>query len=99
MPVPTDLTGQRFGRLTVIGAAAPYIVPLRGWQQRKWLCQCDCGSEPKSIHERALIHGLTKSCGCLRKERGHRTHGQSGSPEYQVWRRMKDRCLNPKHQS
>lgn len=35
MPPPTDLTGRRIGRLTVLSRAGP----------RLWLCRCDCGNE------------------------------------------------------
>ncbi len=57
-----DLTGQRFGRLTVIERA-----DNKGTKTR-WLCQCDCGN--KVIKEGSnLKNGDTKSCGCLRNEK------------------------------
>ena len=58
-----DLTGQRFGRLTVIGIDSDK-------SSKKvifWKCKCDCGNE-KSINGGALKIGATKSCGCLNKE-------------------------------
>lgn len=57
-----DLTGQRFGRLTVLSRAEDYVDP-RGRHERKWLCRCDCGNEI-SVNEHHLKDGHTKSCGC-----------------------------------
>lgn len=53
-----DLTGQRFGKLTVLGPAEN----VGG--RTAWLCQCDCGRQIviKTCHLRA---GHTSSCGCL----------------------------------
>ena len=39
-----DLTGQRFGRLTVIKEADKYISP-QGLKFVQWLCKCDCGND------------------------------------------------------
>lgn len=54
-----DITGQRFGRLTV----KRYIK-----EKQLWECECDCGSivEKQSGHLRS---GLVKSCGCLDREK------------------------------
>ena len=75
-----DLKNQRFGQLTVIG---DYITirNTRNRQERKWLCRCDCGTE-KYILERSLLHGGTKSCGCLTrinsaKANAHDLHGKT----------------------
>lgn len=62
-----DLTGQRFGRLTVIKRVANYIRPS-GKEAAKWLCACDCGNEIEAITN-ALTSGSVQSCGCLHKER------------------------------
>ena len=56
-----DLTGQRFGRLTIIKKNSSN---KRGIY---WLCKCDCGIE-KVIYSGDIRQGKTKSCGCLRKE-------------------------------
>lgn len=84
-----DITGQRFGRLTVVKRSYTdndnFIV---------WECKCDCGN----IHfARAypLRKGDIKSCGCLNNEmRMDRitTHGLSKLPIYKVWTSMKSRC-------
>lgn len=57
-----DITGQRFGKLTVIERSTPIgISPIR------WKCQCDCGNTCETIAPR-LKSGETQSCGCLHKE-------------------------------
>lgn len=56
-----DLTGQRFGRLTVTCRSKNY-----GFQST-WLCRCDCGKD-KVVRGWYLKSGETKSCGCFRKE-------------------------------
>ncbi len=44
-----------------------------------------------------VVLGMTKSCGCLQRERAgsFARHGMSQSPEYTSWQQMKNRCLNP----
>lgn len=61
-----DLTGRRFGKLTVIKRAYDYIRPS-GQHEIQWLCQCDCGNT-MVVHRSSLLSGDTKSCGCLRNE-------------------------------
>lgn len=63
-----DLTGQRFGMLTVIERAEDQIGPS-GRHRVRWLCQCDCGSAPKSILAGHLKSGKITSCGCTKSER------------------------------
>jgi hypothetical protein len=55
-----DLSGQRFGRLTVTGYAGP-----DNYGRAKWACTCECGSETIAGAGN-LKTGTTKSCGCLR---------------------------------
>lgn len=61
-----DLTGQRFGRLTVIKRAENKISP-KGHQTTMWICKCDCGKivEKSSIR---LKSTEVPSCGCYTKE-------------------------------
>lgn len=56
-----DLTGQRFGRLTVLN--------LDRYEKRTgfWNCKCDCGNEVQ-VRTGDLTSGNTLSCGCLREE-------------------------------
>lgn len=67
-----DLTGQRFGRLTVLKEVEPRIVS--GKPFRRWLCRCDCGVE-KEMFQNALTasNHAVQSCGCLgrKKRRGY----------------------------
>ncbi len=61
-----DLTGERFGRLLVLGDSGKRRSGSGGII---WRCLCDCGQE-KEIRQDALLSGATVSCGCL-KSRGN----------------------------
>lgn len=90
-PKIKDISGQRFGRLTVIS-----IHSRTGHGEYKWLCQCDCGKEV-IVRRGNLISGQAKSCGCLKAECKppvHIKHGYSRLPIYKIWQAMKDRCKN-----
>ena len=57
-----DLTGKKFGRLTVIERVShksPHAY---------WLCECDCGSKLILVRGTYLRKGNIKSCGCLHKD-------------------------------
>jgi len=86
-----DLTGNVYGRLTVVKEGD------RQNKQRRWYCQCECGNTVLVLQS-SLRGGLTSSCGCLHSE-GVRnlmsTHNLSGTPEYVAWQGMKTRCNNP----
>lgn len=56
-----DLSGRRFGRLTVIRKAENQN------HRTRWFCRCDCGEE-KIVASRDLKSGKVKSCGCLRRD-------------------------------
>lgn len=60
----TDLSGKRFGRLTVIerGQKAYY-------GKSSWKCKCDCGNEITVVRCSLTANKGTKSCGCLAKEK------------------------------
>lgn len=53
-----DLTGKRFGKLTVLKKSDRDIVG-----RIHWLCQCDCG-EKTCVRAGALTSRNTRSCGC-----------------------------------
>lgn len=87
-----DMTGQKFGRLTVI----EYSYSDK-YGNARWLCKCDCGNETIAIGK-GLRCGDTKSCGCKRIERAKTlstTHGLRKTRLYTIWAQMKSRCLNP----
>ena len=52
-----DLTGQRYGYLTVLGPAENIGT------RTAWRCQCDCGKEAV-VRTNRLRSGHTSSCGC-----------------------------------
>lgn len=91
--VKKDLTGQRFGRLVVIG------VDDRGTRKTYLYCQCDCGTV-KSIRSDGLLSGAVKSCGCLKREQdktnltANHKHKMSHTRPYVIWQGMKSRCYN-----
>lgn len=91
-----DLTGLRFGRLTVV----------RMDKERKnthivWECKCDCGNTCHVLGY-AMHYGNTKSCGCLEQENRltfsqfNTKHNYSNDPVlchvYHVWKSIKGRC-------
>lgn len=55
MPEKMDLTGQRFGMLTVLHESEN--------RRSYWVCQCDCGNIREIIIS-SLTKGKSKSCGC-----------------------------------
>jgi len=61
--IHSDLTGMRFGRLTVL--ESPREVDYR--KRRVWKCICDCGNEISAVTD-TLVSKKTKSCGCIKKE-------------------------------
>lgn len=68
-----DLTGNVYGRLTVLRKGDPKKAPnnrnSRGWDYvLQWICKCSCGNT-KTIQGTSLKRGLTVSCGCYHKER------------------------------
>lgn len=64
-----DLTGHKYGRLSVIEQAETHVTP--GCRNvYMWRCVCDCGKE-SIVSNSALRSGDTKSCGCLQRERAH----------------------------
>ena len=72
MKPKNDLSGQKFGKLTVVEFShygknsAPF-----------YYCRCECGNE-KTIRALGLLNGRTVSCGCFGKEvrKRKRTNGE-----------------------
>ena len=90
-----DLTGKRFGRLTVVGFTC--IDPTSG--QAKWECRCDCGST-RFVFGANLRRGTTRGCRCqLAIDPPRLRHGSARkgniSGEWRSWRSMRQRCLDP----
>lgn len=96
-----DLTGQKFNRLTVL--------ELHHKKQRYdkkgikngftyyYLCLCDCGNT-KIVSKNNLVTSHVQSCGCLAREtksKIHLVHGKRKTRLYEIWKGIKQRCLNP----
>jgi hypothetical protein len=87
--IPVDLTGKKFGRLTV-----KKYVGRNHNGKNAWLCECKCGNFSTPITS-YLTGGYTKSCGCLNVENRKKaitTHGKHKSTEYRAYYNMLTRC-------
>ena len=87
-----DLTGRRYGRLTVI--KEHHRSEKSGYY---WLCRCDCG-KMAIVSGGNLRCGSTKSCGCLAAEckpPKNIKHGMSRTKLHGIWVAMRQRCTNP----
>lgn len=85
-----DLTGNRYGKLTVIKRAYK-----NGSRNTYWLCKCDCGKET-TVSAQHLKDGHTTSCGCVHKEslkNSVTTHGLPKHPLYKIYKAMKERTM------
>ena len=94
MKTITDITGNVYGRLTVLSFAghSSHKRPLPQWH-----CECECGQSITVVGPH-VKNGNTLSCGCLRKEVAKQratSHGRKTSRTYQVWQGMKARTTNP----
>ena len=92
MPKLDDLTGKRFGRLTVICRAENI------GRQTMWACACDCGKHT-TVMAVKLRSGNTKSCGCYRSElvsarNFKHGRGTAKNKTYNTWIHLKHRCFN-----
>ena len=88
-----NLVGKKFGKLTVLEFLG------KTGHNNYWLCECECGTK-KRVSEYKLTSGLTKSCGCYRKDllsRRNKKHGlKNQNPRlYRIWLSMRNRCNNP----
>lgn len=91
-----DLTGQKFGRLTVLGKTEN-----KKYGKILWDCQCECGNHKETISS-CLRNGDVKSCGCLQRETRRNNalrldkvrvkHGMSNSRLYRIYHNMVSRC-------
>lgn len=93
---PLKLTGQTFGRLTVLKRLGKNSVG-----NYKWQCLCSCGNEAV-VDGGNLTSGTTRSCGCLLADTNTK-HGfspRSGKRiTYQSWDAMIQRTTNPNNQA
>lgn len=91
MMIRINLTGQVFGRLTVLGVSS-----RNDGRNVFWHCLCSCGTRTE-VPTGGLRGGNTQSCGCmardLTRERETR-HGLADTGIYLVWQGMLNRCRN-----
>ena len=80
-----DLTGKRFGMLTVIR-----MKERKGYEDVEWICKCDCGNI-KEVKGQYLRNGKITHCGCNKPH----SYRLSYPRLYSIWTDMKQRCLNP----
>lgn len=93
-----DLTGKKFGKLTVLGIDYKNVYRENSGKKRTiiyWLCQCECGNTT-TIRGESLKNGITKSCGCYNKEMLTK-HGLCDTRIYICWSDIKQRCYNLKN--
>lgn len=70
MSKPLDLTGDKFGMLTVIRRAPDKFVGKDNRRKIAWYCDCDCGTKDfiTTTDRLRLKSQKYKSCGCLSKK-------------------------------
>lgn len=98
-----DITGNRYGRLTVIE-----FVDIEH-RMARWRCKCDCGNEVVTYGNH-LRMGQTRSCGCLaaeyRKDKpeavrlakiANTKHGGTHDRLFKIWTSMRSRCRDKNH--
>lgn len=93
-------SGMKFNRWTAIKEVTNTNKNRRGCM---WIFKCDCGTE-KSLFVYDVKSGRTKSCGCLQREvaktlHNNRTHGESQTRLYRIWKGIFSRCRGIHHKS
>ena len=82
-----DLTGQRFGKWSVLGKS--HVDKRR---EVYWLVRCECETE-RAVRASHLRSGASRSCGCGDGV-PHSKHGMTLSRTWKSWNSMRQRCLN-----
>lgn len=88
-----DITGQIFGRLTVLKFSH-----FKRGPGAYFLCRCSCDGREVLVSSNRMVQGLTSSCGCLGKEqrlKGLTSHNMCHTRIYKIWSNMIQRCTNP----
>jgi hypothetical protein len=88
-----DLSGRRFGKLTVAW-------PVAKVHRRKtfWLAFCDCGNF-RTVRADQVVDGHPRHCGCVPSKsvkHGHKRNGRC-SPEYLTWQAIVARTTRRTH--
>lgn len=91
-----DITGMKFGRLTVMD-----YHHTNASQYACWRCRCDCG-KVVVVPGKSLRTGNTKSCGCLNIDAAteriisfNTAHSGAHTRLFRIWSSIKTRCENP----
>ena len=95
-----DLTGQKFGRLTVLYRTNDHYYP-NGRHDVQYVCKCDCGNQLIVLGTH-LRSGHTLSCGCLRVDTSKKTmttHGLTDTRLHTIWKNMRRRCFDHKNKN
>ena len=91
-----DLTGQKFGRWTVLSLHHKN----KKWRTNFWLCKCECGTI-KIVNGNNLTQHKSLSCGCYAREQNSLNHqlckDKLRTKIYNSWTNMKKRCLDKKN--
>lgn len=96
-----DLTGNTYGRLTVLGL--DHVEKVKNGSVVYWRCRCSCENQTiVTVRTGNLKSGHTQSCGCFQKERAvdavteaNTKHGMTGKPIHKTWKHINQRCTNP----
>lgn len=94
MPKAIDICGQIFSGWTVLRQVS------KG-RSASWSCRCQCGTI-RDVNQSNLISGISKNCGCIRREAlsvRSTTHGMSRTREWRIWCNIISRCTNPNVES
>lgn len=99
MPRFVEISGKKYGRLTVL-----YRAPNQG-NKTAWEVECECGTRI-AVRSDSLRDGNTRSCGCLHTEWNEVSpirslnlrHGASGTPEHRAYKAARARCNNPRYE-
>lgn len=92
MQIPQVFIGKKYHRLLILKFShkikyTPY-----------YLCKCDCGNL-KEVNLHSLMHGDTRSCGCLRKNQknAYKIKAKTRNPTYSCWKAMQERICITTH--
>ena len=84
-----DLTGNKYGRLTVVSFSHLD-------KNAYWNCICECGNKTK-VTGNNIKRLKVVSCGCYKKEKVSRImkkHGDTNTRFYRIWAKMLSRTTN-----
>ena len=90
--------GSRFKRWVTIGRPIYVRVGEKKFRDARVVVQCDCG-KISTVTVSHLKSGVSGSCGCLNndvRKVASKTHGDAHTRLYNIWSKMKSRCINPR---